>query len=206
MEVTLADVTEVRRAHFAPAAGVLARAFDDTEQWRRAIPNDDIRLTKLTQMFHGTMKTTVAAKGLLEQTPHTEAVAIWLPPGRSMGLWSMVRSGFASAGFAVRPPRLSVRSLMRMLNQFEHEHKAHMPDPHWYLMALGVDPEHQRQGYGSTLVRHGLERSKAEGIPLYLETESGPNVDFYSGLGLKVIDEVTIEEIDLPFALMVSEA
>jgi ribosomal protein S18 acetylase RimI-like enzyme len=110
-------------------------------------------------MFTGTVKLIYAAGGIAERTPGFEAVALWLPPERSVGLWPMVKSGFASARFVVTPPFPNIRRMMATLRQFDKSHKQQMPDPHRYLMALGVDAAHQRGGYESALVLNGIKRA-----------------------------------------------
>ncbi len=77
-----------------------------------------------------------------------------------------------------------------------------MTVPHWYLMALGVDPAHQGEGFGSALVRAGTRRADRDQVPIYLETETGLNVAFYGRLGFVVIDELDLAELGLRFALM----
>lgn len=89
--------------------------------------------------------------------------------------------------------------------QFDESHKRHMPDPHWYLMALGVDPVHQGAGHGSALVRSGVDKADRDNTPVYLETEKGPNTSFYEKLGFEVLDEITIDAIDISFSLMLRQ-
>jgi len=154
-------------------------------------------------MFTGATKLTSAARGVAERTPGFEAVALWLSPGRDIGLWAMVRSGFASARWVMTPPVQDFRRMMRVLRQFDEQRKKLVPEPHWYLMAIGVEPLHQGKGFGSALVRSGMRRADQDGKVIYLETESEINVSFYERLGFEVIEEMTIVEIDLPFSLMV---
>ncbi len=78
-----------------------------------------------------------------------------------------------------------------------------MPDAHWYLMALSVEPAHQRMGHGSALIRHGIQSSNDDGRPVYLETETAANVSFCESLGFEVRDRMTVEAYDLPFSLLV---
>jgi len=199
------DVVPVDRKESARAGAVLGRAFHDTEQWAAVLPDLDVRQRKLEDMFSGTVKLTFAARGVAERTRGFEAVALWLPPGRDLGFRAMVRSGFASARFTVTPPFPNLRRLMGMLRQFDRTHKQHMPNPHWYLMALGVDPAHQQHGFGSLLVSHGTQRADNEDMPIYVETESGANVAFYEKLGFEVHHEITINAYGLPFSLMIRE-
>lgn len=199
------DVVPVDRKDSAPAGGVLGRAFCDTAQWTPFLPDPNVRERKLEQMFTGTVKLTYAAGGVVERTPGFEGVALWLPPGRSIGFWPMVKSGFASSRFALRPPRPNMRRMMAMPREFDESHKQQMPDPHWYLMALGVDPPYQRRGYGRALVRSGSQRANGDNKPIYLEAETDANATFYKKLGFEVLGELTIEAIDLPFSLMIHQ-
>lgn len=181
----------------------MGRAFYDTEQWAALFPDPGTRRQKLEQMFTGTVKLIYAAGGVAEMTPGFEAIAFWLPPGKSVGFWPMAKSGFASARFAVTPPFPNMRRMTATHRQFEASHKQRMPHPHWYLMALGVDPEHQHKGHGSALVRRGMERASKDNKLIYLETETGANAGFYEKLGFDTLDEITIEAIDMPFSLMI---
>lgn len=72
---------------------------------------------------------------------------------------------------------------------------AHHPtEPHWYLVAIGVDPHWQGQGFGSTLLRRGLERCDREGLPAYLESASPRNRALYERHGFEVTDEIQVAD------------
>ncbi|MDJ0953465.1 MAG: GNAT family N-acetyltransferase [Acidimicrobiia bacterium] len=201
--MTYPPVFTVEKGERAQAGAVLGRAFYDDPQWSRMMPDDDVRRVRLPMMFEGAAQMTIAAKGVPQRTAGFEAVALWLAPGRDVGFRAMLGSGFASARWAFKPPRQDFRLMMRVMRQFDRKKKQLMTEPHWYLMALGVDPDHQGRGHGSTLVRHGIERADRDGRMIYLETETEQNLDFYTRLGFDVIDEMTIAELDLPFSLLV---
>ena len=63
------------------------------------------------------------------------------------------------------------------------------PEPHWYLNLLATHPHWQRQGLGTMVMQPIVERCDAEGLPLYLETETEENVAYYGHLGFTVRDE-----------------
>ena len=65
-----------------------------------------------------------------------------------------------------------------------------------YLQLLGVDPKYQRQGYAKEMLLNLIERSKHQKLPIYLETQSPKNVEFYQKFGFKVIDSLTLPVID----------
>jgi len=188
---------------YARAGEVLGRAFYDDPQWTALVPDSEVRRSRLSKMFAGTARMTAAARGVAERTSGLEAIALWLSPGRDIGPWAMVKSGFASARWVITPPVQDFRRLMAVFRQFNGRRKKLMPEPHWYLMAIGVDPLHQGRGFGSALMRSGIRRADHDNRSIYLETESELNVGFYERLGFDVIEEMTIVEIDLPFSLMI---
>jgi GNAT superfamily N-acetyltransferase len=94
---------------------------------------------------------------------------------------------------------------MAALRDFDRRRQALMPEPHWYLLALGTDPAHQRQGHGSQLVRHGHLRADRDGMPVYLEAETAINAPFYERLGFRaegpVFDEVGIPHVRMSLGI-----
>lgn len=74
-----------------------------------------------------------------------------------------------------------------LFEQMDHYHPRY---PHWYLPLMGVDPRHQGQGHGSSLLRVGLEQCDREGIPAYLESSNPENIPFYQQHGFQVIGTI----------------
>lgn len=188
---------------YAAAGGVLGRAFFDDPLWLALIPDPQTRQTRLARMFAGLTKTTAAANGVAETTPGSEAVALWLPPGKGLGWWPMVRSGMAMPRFVMTLSSHDRRRMMAVLRQGDQRRRELMPNPHWYLEALGVDPERQGVGLGSALVRAGMQRADRDQTPVYLETETESNVRFYEHLGFDVVEQTIAAGLNLPLWLMV---
>jgi len=68
----------------------------------------------------------------------------------------------------------------------EHEPE----EPLLYLSHIGVAPSRQRSGLGSALMRDGLERADALGVPSWLETSRAENAAYYEGFGYRtLVDE-----------------
>ncbi len=195
-------VTSVTRDGHADVGVVLGRAFEDDPLWKATFPDPDRRLQQLVDMFTALSRATVAAGGAVDVTPNTTAAALWLPPGRDIGLWSMVRSRLGLPRFTLSLPSSERRVMMGVLRQFDDRRKDLMPEPHWYLSAVGVDPWHQGQGLGSALLRAGIRRADREAAPIYLETETEGNVRFYRRLGFDVLEATAAEALGLPIWLM----
>ena len=63
----------------------------------------------------------------------------------------------------------------------------HLPDePCWFLDILAVRQQARGRGLASVLVRDGLERAHAAGLPAFLETGNQANVGMYEHLGFHV--------------------
>ena len=113
-------------------------------------------------------------------------VAVWLRPGwTTPPLRARLRAGLL-LGLPLRLGPAGYVRFMRFARAAE-EHRRHaVGGPHWYLLLLGVAPAHQRLGLGSALVRVGLARAAAAGLPCYLETLNAADLPFYQRLGFSV--------------------
>jgi GNAT superfamily N-acetyltransferase len=63
-------------------------------------------------------------------------------------------------------------------HEFEKAHKCEN-NPHYYLLNLSIAPEFQNKGYGTQLIKPGIEKAKSEKINCYLETCNLRNHSFY---------------------------
>lgn len=187
---------------YSRAGGVLSRAFHDDPLWATLTPDAGVRQARLAMMFTALANTVVAANGVAETTTGFEAVALWLPPGIKMGLGAMVRAGFALPRFVFTLPTEDRRRMMAVLRQLDDKRKRLAPEPHWYLAAIGVEPESHGRGLGSALVRAGMWRADHDQKLIYLETETEGNVGYYEHLGFDIVDEIVAAELGLPVWLM----
>jgi ribosomal protein S18 acetylase RimI-like enzyme len=185
---------------------MFGRAFETDPLWTAVIVDSDHRPEMLVGMFTALTRTTVVAQGVAEKTPGLEGVALWFPPGRDMGLWAMVRAGFAMPRFVMRLPKLDRKRMMTVLRQVGERRKVLMSEPHWYVAAIGVDPDSQGMGFGSVLMELGIARADRDKAPIYLETETERNVGFYQKLGFDVIEEFTPKEVAVQMWLMARQS
>ncbi|MDV2991430.1 MAG: hypothetical protein N4J56_001084 [Chroococcidiopsis sp. SAG 2025] len=104
------------------------------------------------------------------------------------------------AGLFTLPFQIGLRAFWRqmmLLSKIEKIHKRNMPERHWYLELLGVEPSHQGQGIGSALLQPILQQADLERIPCYLETFSEKNVYFYRQHGFQVLKTIDMPEVNL---------
>lgn len=181
---TVSQVERLTTAQYERARLVLGRAFLDYPLMRYAMP-DDARRLRATTSLYGAILSDCLSHGEVFGTAGCAAVACWLPPGTTVpGLARQLRAGIAALPF-----RFGVRGLRRLLDYDRvavELHHRYAPEPHWYLAAIGVDTDRQRQGLGSRLLEPQLARADREGIPCYLDTHRESNVRLYERHGFRV--------------------
>jgi GNAT superfamily N-acetyltransferase len=116
-----------------------------------------------------------------------EGAAFWNPPdGRPHGLLNDLK---------MLPSFLKVttlRGLSRAISSLAAVEKKHPKEPHYYLLAIGVEPGLQGRGIGSQLLAPMLERCDREGMPSYLESSKEQNVPLYQRHGYRVVEEMRL--------------
>jgi ribosomal protein S18 acetylase RimI-like enzyme len=134
-----------------------------------------------------------------------EGIAVWLPSDNyPVTLWRLLRFVPLSEilGFGIYRG-----SRMKGLGQYiDAVHSRLAPFKHWFLQAIGVDPQLQGRGYASKLLRPMLARIGEEGLPCYLDTLEGQNVRLYEHFGFRVIEESNVPDTNLTNWAMLRDA
>jgi GNAT superfamily N-acetyltransferase len=188
MTTATTQTTIMRDDQIAESGAVLARAFHDDPMMMWIEP-DDARRGRSMNWFMSKGAIYGHRYGEVHTTPgKVDGNAVWLPPGDTkVGTMRMMRTGMIAAPIKLGFSQFN--RFMKVMNIFEHLHEQAMPDRHWYLMILGVDPPRQGQGVGGALIAPVLARADAESLPCYLETAKARNVTFYQKHGFEVVVE-----------------
>ena len=99
-----------------------------------------------------------------------------------------------------------VRGMHGCLPDQEHREEHMCGREYVYVMIVGVDPQYQGQGLGSTLLRALTEESDRTGVPLYLETETEDNLRMYEHLGFELLRETRLPVLEVPMWEMLRDA
>lgn len=195
------------RADIDQAAMVLSRAFADAEPFTWIQPDPELRARFEPVLFQSALRYNYPIERgteVLVEGKNITGCAMWAPPGKwKATLWQQLRS-----------IPLFVRSLgMRQLSEYgrrgraveEALQTAHPTELHWYLAGLGVDPAAHGKGFGTALVRSGLERCDREGAHAYLECLLHL-VPYYQQFGFDVVAEIAMPEGTPPQASMWRQA
>ena len=172
------------RAGLERATTTLARAFSNDPMFAWIFPDarrrsQSLRVLNRVPLEYG------LRHGRVTQSNGGLAAAIWIPPGHTITLSGMIRDGILGV-----PGRVGFRPFARFLGAnsvMGRLHKKFVPEPHWYLLIVAVDPELQGRGVGTALVAEGLARADQSACPCYLETSEERNIAFYERHGFAVV-------------------
>ncbi|WP_086831399.1 N-acetyltransferase [Streptomyces sp. NRRL B-24572] len=182
--MTLSNIPKPATIDDAPMVGrTLASAFGDDPMMRWFFPDEATREAGLGRYFTTLFTRQYGLHGVCERTG--SAAAFWVSP--------------EGADKAV-PDAETIAELVEILGDrapaFEQAVMAaaeHGPkEPHWYLAVIGADPSARGQGHGSALLRSGLAKADAAGMPVYLESSKPDNLPVYEHFGFKVVDEFAL--------------
>ena len=116
----------------------------------------------------------------------------WLTPGNT----TISTMRVLRAGLWQMPFRLGFGAFARF-NKLDSAtadvHKRVVKGEHWYHLCLGVDPDQQNRGIGSAAIEAGAAKAQQAGLPVYLETMTQSNVDYYQKRGFEVAEEFDVD-------------
>ena len=185
----MSAIAPLQRSSIDRAAITLERAFSPDPLFTWVFPDAATRPAALHRFMRVPLEYGVRY-GRVTASHDAKAACVWLPPGPGITIPRMVRSGMLGVPFhsGLGP----FGRFMAANETMDKIHKARVPEPHWYLILVGVDPELQGQGVGSAIIREGLARADRESRPCYLETSERRNLGLYDRHGFAVLEEATL--------------
>ncbi|MGW1177483.1 GNAT family N-acetyltransferase [Kitasatospora sp. NPDC002543] len=174
---TLDDTSSVSR--------LLTRAFADDPMMCWFFPDPATRPAGLDGYFTTLFTRQYVRHGVCERT--ADAAAFWVPPhaqDKAVPDEETLRALVEPLGDRAESFRRSVEAAAANTPQ----------EPHWYLAVIGADPAAQGRGQGAALLRSGLAKADAAGLPVYLESSKESNLAVYGHFGFEVLEEVRLPE------------
>lgn len=181
-----------------PATQILLAAFADDVMWSALIPDAEERHRIMPILWRGVLTYCHRYGFVSTAGSPVYGVAAWTCPGHAHPTpWKLLRAGFLLPRTAMLMSKRTRNRFIHTMEQVEQLHRQLMPQPHYYLWALGVDPPHQGQGIGGQLLEAGLARAQDTHHACYLETQTKSNVTFYRKRGFDVLQQADFSALGL---------
>jgi ribosomal protein S18 acetylase RimI-like enzyme len=181
--------TTARAATWAdaePLAASLARAFHDDPLICFLLDDAARRPINMPRLFKLLFKLGLPHGGC-DVTEGYEAAALWRPPNHwEIPWWQYVLNAGEFLGMFGFAGARRVTAVMDIVE------KRHPHEPHWYLQVIGTDTEKQGKGFGGVVMRPGLAKADAAGMPAYLESSKDTNIPIYQSFGFEVTGEINL--------------
>ena len=186
------DIVLLKKSDFAIAGDCLADAFEQDPFMSHLLPDTSApKRLALKKMSQGMLNFAQPYDHIYTTADQPTGVAVWQPPGSSdktwEEFWNLLNSGLLQIPLYLRWSRLI--DAVWLMSTLSGLHKKLMPEPHWYLMMLGVSPDFQGEGIGGKLIQPVLDLADRDNIPCYLETTTPGGVRFYKRRGFEVIHQ-----------------
>jgi ribosomal protein S18 acetylase RimI-like enzyme len=190
------NLVRLTKSDLARGAELLVDAFWEDPLNLYFIPEGENRRKLFTDYLQFRLRFAIMYGEVYSTSPNFEGIAAWFPPGKSnMTYFRLMRAG--GLGLVRVLGTDTISRMNRMASHFAETRKQHLPEPHWHLFPIAVDPKHQGKGYASALMRPMLDRIQDEGLPCFLETQNENNVPLYEHFGFEVLYEEAVQEIEL---------
>jgi ribosomal protein S18 acetylase RimI-like enzyme len=176
MSVDTISPSAARTSERVASIAILVAAFERDAAVRALYPTD----AEYHRHFPGFLTAfggRAFDEGAVDEDPSGRGTALWFPPGIEPDNQAILAHLEAS---------MPAERLGTLAAGLELQSQMHPAEPHWYLPWMGVIPEAQNAGIGSALLRMGLARADADGMPAYLEATNRNNAALYARHGFKV--------------------
>ena len=195
MSNSLKNLYRVKRKDVSKASRVLGEAFQNDIAWIHIILDEEVRREKLPIAFELILRYSLRYGEIYSPTEAIEGVAIWLPDKYvKQTLWRVLRSGAIIT--ALRLGSTVGNNINKAFGSLEADREENINPPCMYLLAIGISPKYQGQGYGSKLLRSMFDNLDSKNIPIYLETDTERNAAIYKKLGFKVVKEGILHDLE----------
>ncbi|MFE0527511.1 GNAT family N-acetyltransferase [Micromonospora parva] len=187
--MTTPEITIATPAHREAVVGSLVAAFVKDPVLRFLFPDEDT-YPRYAAVFFGHLFDKRVHWSSIWTIGAGASVAIWEPPAAGQpGI--VPATGPAAVPGAPTEGPYPADVLARVQGYDDTVHAALPTYPFWYLGVLGTHPDSAGRGWGRAVMRAGLARAAAEGLPAILETSNPGNVELYRRAGWEVVGSLS---------------
>ncbi len=165
---------------------ILSKSFDDNQSINYIVKQDSKRKKRIEGLM-GYCFEICMAKGQIFMSDDDKACALILHPEKKMGA---IKEMLLELKLAI--DSIGVTRSFKVLKREKLIKQNHPKEPFYYLWFVGVTPDEQGNGIGSSLIEKVFQKYDEETRPFYLETSAVKNLSWYKKYGFKIIKELDL--------------
>jgi ribosomal protein S18 acetylase RimI-like enzyme len=186
------QVIQLDRSQNQAAVEILTQAFTADPMFNYFTRGESSKLRAIEHFSRSVLLYSQDYEQIYTTANELKGIALWIPPGQfPMNDIRLLKLG--GYRFLVNLNLWKILEFFSLFNQAEKYHRSDVPQPHWYLLMLGVSPKHQSQGIGSALIQPVLQQADRDGLPCYLETTTEKGVRFYQKAGFEILRTIEFD-------------
>jgi len=196
-----ASVARLQVSQTEALATMLSRSFQNEPNFVYIIPDEQARRISLRWFFQMAAIPASRLFGEICTTNQIDGASLWIRTGTGFTFERMIRNATRRM-----PLKLDLQALRRSINLGARVEKARhrlVRGPHWYLLALGVEPSIDRCALSGLLIEPVLSRADSDKIPCYVEIFDERDLCFYEKLGFRVEGAGKIPHVGPSFWAMI---
>ena len=195
MKKTINDIYRLKIRDAARAAQVLFLALKDDPKLRSMFPDESSVKKEMPTLIEFLVNYNIRCGVGYATSKELEGIALWQDTFTGFDPLQAMRSGFFNL---IRV--LSWRSISRLFMSYRKitkYQKRVFPKRYMGLELLGVDPNHQKQGYAGMLLRFMLSDLDVKRLPCCLMTNTETNIEIYEKYAFNKVGVCIDEEANV---------
>ncbi|GAB3845537.1 hypothetical protein GCM10029963_23980 [Micromonospora andamanensis] len=172
MTATMLTARPALASEFDTVLALCLEAFADEAVTAWVVPDSGARQAATRELLAASLAAAIAAEAMVVAfTCHSEAIAA--------SIWIDMDETSKDTELPAGDDRLTQRlTTVKSLTAARHPKV-----PHIYLASMGTIPMRRGLGAGTVMLRHGLDRARRLGLPVYLEASTPLNRKLYARHG-----------------------
>ncbi|MDN5214467.1 GNAT family N-acetyltransferase [Fulvivirgaceae bacterium BMA12] len=169
-----------KETDLAQVVKLITRSFDKNKSVNYVVKQDKKRIRRIERLAEYAFRVCYAF-GEVWMSEDKNACALFLFSEKKRltlnAIWWDLKLAFGTIG---------ISRVSKVLTREGKVKKQHPQNTHYcYLWFIGVDPNHQKKGLGSQLLRQLIDKCRQWQRPIYLETSVSSNLKWYKSLGFE---------------------
>ena len=166
--------------------GILAESFNDNQSVNYIIKQDKKRNHRIRKLMAYSFDVCYLFGDVFLSEDKGGCALILLPDKKKNNLKSILLD------MNLIVSCIGISNITKAMNRESKIKKLQTMKSMYYLWFIGVNPDQQNKGIGSSLIKDILEEAHSRQRPVYLETSTLKNVPWYEKFGFKIYNEINL--------------